>query len=216
MNRRSMLRGVAGLVAGGALAGCTGATGEVPETAPAPPPGVRVTPTDRDFDDSDGATNGEITVVRENYSDERGPDGNLVVTIDVRNLSDRPQVRLVRAVVTVGNGPDAEELVFDEFVRLRGGAAETVRLETDVAYERWSGNGGYVPQILTRTPATPLPSETATPTQGSTESASSTGSGDGNGSPSSTETGAPDTRSETGSGTESGTGNETGTTGTGQ
>ena len=94
MDRRTFVRGLAA-VAGGALAGCTGA-GEVPETAPPPPDAIGETPTERSEPGGDGGESGEVTtdtpladpeganaivlLSQDVFADE---EGGLVVTVGV-------------------------------------------------------------------------------------------------------------------------------------
>lgn len=215
MDRRRLLRSAAGLLAGVGLAGCTGADGEVPVTAEPPPPGVG-------GDEADGANGGgELLTATpealsiENYTETESEDGTLVVLVTVSNESVRRQVRLVRVTVTL----DGVETVAETFVALGPGATETVRLGFDVGYQAWLGGGSYVPEIVDRTPATPLPTDTPTPEpttgtstsgegadtptpSGAADTSTPTGTADAGGD---SPTGTPeaDTRSETATGTPS-------------
>jgi hypothetical protein len=202
MDRRRLLCGAAGLLAGVGLAGCTGSQEEVPVTAEPPPPGVG-----GDGASEEGATGGDgdvgsptadRTVAIDDFDAIEGEDGSLVVTITVSNDSTQRQVRLVRATVTI----EGVDTVAEQFVAVEGGGTVTVRLPVDVGYRAWLDGGSYVPQVLDRTPATPLP--TATPVPTSTETTTQT-----EGSP--TRTPDADTRSETGAGTRTRTGTGTGT-----
>jgi len=211
MDRRRLLCGAAGLLAGVGLAGCTGSQGEVPVTAEPPPPGVGGDGASGDGSSGGDSGAGQVTPGRtvsiEDFDAVEADDGSLVVTITVSNDSERRQVRLVRATVTI----EGVDTVSEQFVAVEGGGTVTVRLPVDVGYRAWLDGGSYVPQILDRTPATPLPTATSTPT--STETTTQSGGG---GSP--TRTPDADTRSETGTGTgtpsDATTDVGTGTTGT--
>jgi len=189
MDRRGLLRGAAGLLAGVGLAGCTGSQGDVPVTAEPPPPGVRSDRASGEGASEDGGvgpSTANRTVVIEDFDAIEADDGSLVVSVTVSNDSGQRQVRLVRATVTVEN----VETVAERFVAVEGGGTATVRLPVDVGYRAWLNGGSYVPELLDRTPATPLPTATPTPVEPTTRM---------EGSP--TATPEADTRSETGNGT---------------
>jgi len=205
MDRRRLLRSAAGLLAGASLAGCTSADGEVPVTAEPPPPGIG------DGGNGNGDGGGESgtatpdPVSIDGFDETEGEDGTLVVLVTVTNGGAQRQVRLVRATVTL----DGVETVAEKFVALDPGATETVRFDVDVGYQAFLSGGSYVPDVVDRTPATPLPTATPTPepTAGTPTSTGGgamptpTGAVDGGDSP--TPTPETDTRSETATGTPS-------------
>lgn len=212
MDRRRLLCGAAGLLAGVGLAGCTGSQGEVPVTAEPPPAGVGGDGASGNGATGDGGT-GELTPDRTvsiaDFDAIEAEDGSLVVSVTVSNDGGRRQVRLVRATVTVENA----DTVAEQFVAVEAGGTATVRIPVEVSYRAWLNGGSFVPQLLDRTPATPLPTATPTPTDTTTRTEGSPTRTDG----SPTQTPEADTGSETGTGaaadatsTESGTG----TTGT--
>jgi len=200
MDRRRLLRGAAGLLAGVGLAGCTGGQSDVPVTAEPPPPGVGgdgASGTGATGEDGAvGPSTANRTVVIEDFDAIEAEDGGLVVSVTVSNDSAQRQVRLVRATVTVENA----ETVAERFVAVEGGGTATVRVPVDVGYQAWLNGGSYVPELLDRTPATPLPTATPTPTESTTRTGESP-----------TPTPETDTRSEDGRQTGIGTASDSAT-----
>jgi len=167
MDRRRVLRGVAGLLAGVGLAGCTGSQGEVPVTAEPPPPGVGRGSSGGagggrgdGGDGPPGSPSTERAVTIEDFDANEADDGTLLVSITVSNDSAQRQVRLARATVSLGTA----ESVAERFVAVEAGGTATVRIPVDVSYQAWLDGGSYVPELVDRTPATPLPTATQTPT----------------------------------------------------
>jgi hypothetical protein len=201
MDRRRLLCGAAGLLAGVGLAGCTGGQGEVPVTAEPPPPGVGggeesgdgAIDGDGDADGTGGSSTGDQSVSITDFNVLEADDGTVVATVTVSNDSERRQVRLARARITIENA----ETVAERFVTVSAGASATVRIPVDVGYQAWLNGGSYVPELVDRTPATPLPTAGPTPGEPTAETADSqTGTPESGGSP--TRTPGTDTRSETG------------------
>ena len=160
MDRRRLLRSAAGLLAGAGLAGCAGVDGEVPVTAEPPPSGVGgdgAGGTDGNGGEPGATTPDRVSI--DDFGETESEDGTLVVLITVSNESAQRQVRLVRATVTL----DGVQTVAEKFVTLAPGATETVRLVVDVGYQAWLDGGSYVPDVVDRTPVTPLPTDPPTP-----------------------------------------------------
>lgn len=172
MDRRSLLRGVGTLVAGGLLAGCT-VEGEVPPTAAEPPAAVREATPERD-DASVGTVGGDPDVDGGGPVDEAesgnsitllgqdsvpDDDGGLVVTITVGNEGENRSQALVE--VDIRNDERVVIVTVDQYVDLAPGETTTLRFTPEVTYEQY---GSHEPRILAETPATPLPTDTATPT----------------------------------------------------
>lgn len=168
MDRRAFVRGVAACL-GGAVAGCTSG-GEVPETAPSPPAAVReATPADANGADSGGDRDGAITTdvpvddpeganaVVLLRQDVLADDGDLVVAVGVGNEGTVRTTALVRATVRAESG----ELTLERFVDLRPGEERVVRFVTDRPRDAFEGMSV---RILAETPATPLPTDTSSPT----------------------------------------------------
>lgn len=204
MDRRTLLRSVAGLLAGAGLAGCTGADGEVPVTAEPPPPGI---PTEAPGAGGSRPSTppGESAVSIADYGGRADTDGTLIATVTVRNEGDRQQVRLVRVTVEIND----LQATGDRFVSLAPGEERTVSIHLDVSFETWNRVGSITPEVVRRTPATPIPTDRATPTDGGTptpgETPTDTPGGAGK---SPTPTPGDDTRSETGTATDSATATE--------
>jgi hypothetical protein len=171
MDRRAFVGGLAGLLSG-TVAGCA-SEGEVPETAPSPPPAVReATPeTETAVDDAntDSGSSGEITtnvpvddpegansVVLQSQDVFADDDGDLVVTVGVQNNGPTQTTALVRLNLRT----ESDELELEQFVELRPGADTLVRFTPDVARDAFEGMSV---EILSETPATPLPTDTPTP-----------------------------------------------------
>jgi len=214
MDRRRLLRGAAGLLAGVGLAGCTGSQGEVPVTAEPPPPGVERGDADgNDPAGGDGlvrSPTADRSVSIEDFDANEAEDGTLVVSIVVSNDSERRRVRLARATVSIENA----ETVAERFVAVEAGETTTVRIPVDIGYRAWLDGGSYVPELVDRTPATPLPTATQTPVPTTDDPADSPSPTPGAaGSPTTTTSPEADTRSETGAGEETRTGTGTGTPG---
>lgn len=201
---------MAGLLAGAGLAGCTGAGGEVPVTAEPPPPGIATEAGAGGSDGGSGSTPAaSVSIV--DFGGRAGPDDSLVATVTVENESDRQAVRLVRATVTV----DDTQTTGERFVRLPPRERRTVRIHVDVSFEAWSERGSLSPQVIARTPATPIPTDRETPTDTAVRDSPTptpgddTRSGTATGTDSDTDTGTPpgtatgtDTRTPSGTATE--------------
>lgn len=184
MDRRAFVRGLAACL-GGAVAGCASG-GEVPETAPSPPAAVReATPAHANGADSDTDRDGAITTGVAVDDPEGGnsavllsqdvlaDDGDLTVTVGVGNDGTTRTTALVRATVRT----ESAELTLERFVDLRPGEERLVRFVTDRPRDAFEGMSV---RILAETPATPLPTDTSSPTP--TERPSRTDAGDdGNG-----------------------------------
>ena len=156
MKRRTLLRSVLGLVAGAGLAGCSGAGGEVPVTAEAPPPSV---PTETQGAGGPAPSNppSGSAVSISDFGGEADADGSLVATVTVTNESDRQQVRLVRATVAINDLQTSGE----RFVVLSPRETRTVRIHLDVGFDAWNASGSLTPQVIRRTPTTPIPTDRA-------------------------------------------------------
>jgi hypothetical protein len=209
MDRRTLLRGVAALVTGGAVAGCAGNNREVPVTAPPAPPEVDTSGgevngvsgfdggndggdsgLDTGGDGSDGGASEAIKLQDFNYVE--GEEGALLITMVVRNEGLSRNTAYVRATVRLGT--DVRR--YGEFVTLTPGESATVEVTADVSYDQFSGNGGIDFDVLARTPATPIPSESPTPTP-TAVAANATDSGGSTAGRSTTEDDAADTGGET-------------------
>lgn len=177
MDRRGFLRGVGVLATGGALSGCV-SDGEVPATAPEPPAGVRDAtqvprdgsagdPGDGDADVGGGVEEAESGNAISLLGQDSVPDddGGLVVTITVGNDGDARSQALVQ--VDVRNDDREVLTTVEQFVDLPPGESTTVRFTPDVTYDEY---GSHEPRIVAETPATPLPTDTATPTEAATPS----------------------------------------------
>jgi hypothetical protein len=163
MKRRTLLDTVVGLLAGAGLAGCTGADGEVPVTAEPPPSEVATGADAQGSDGASGSTPASGSVGIADFGGRADDDGTLVVAVTVDNESDRQVVRLVRATVTV----DGVETVGERFVRLPPQETRTVSIHLGVSFEAWATGGSLTPEVVRRTPATPIPTDRQTPTDSS-------------------------------------------------
>ncbi|WP_436923966.1 hypothetical protein [Halosimplex amylolyticum] len=186
MQRRSVLRGLAALTAGAAVAGCTGANREVPVAAPEPPDGVRNSGGDGDAgigsDGSAGAGDGtadtpQFAVPEWTYEATEG--GDLLVVLTVENRSQVPHETTMMVVLTAGN----KRFTPTEHVALQSGASTEVRIVVPVPYSEYDADPGFEVQFEPGGPATPIPEGTVTPypedretaTAGSTDASGSSG-----------------------------------------
>lgn len=182
MKRRQLFRGALGVLAGVGLAGCTGAGGEVPVTAE-PPPASLPTETDSGGVAPGSTPPGGSAVAITDFGGREDADGSLIATVTVENRSGTRQVRLVRATIAVNDLQTSGE----RFVRLAPGEERTVLVHLDVGFEAWNASGSLTPQVIRRTPATPIPPDRETPTETAVAA-----------SPSPTPTDSTDTQGETG------------------
>jgi len=160
MKRRQLLRGALGVLAGAGLAGCTGASGEVPVTAEPPPAGLS-TETDSGGVAPGSTPAGGSAVAITDFGGREDADGSLIATVTVENRSGTEQVRLVRATVAINDLQTSG----DRFVRLGPGEERTVFVHVDVSFQAWNASGSLTPQVIRRTPATPIPTDRNTPTE---------------------------------------------------
>lgn len=164
MDRRTFVSGVAAL-AGGALAGCP-SDGEVPETAPSPPPGVREAtpkagggpegtvgsgggePPEDVVENPEGANN--VVLLSQDVSGN--DEGQLVVIVGVRNDGSARETALVDVTVRTESG----ELALERFVTLDPGEETEIRFTPGVPRDSFGGMGV---EIRATTPATPIASD---------------------------------------------------------
>lgn len=178
MDRRAVLRGLAGVAAGLVGAGCSGNNEEVPVTAPDGPVGVReddrAQSGDGDADGSSGDGGGTATDQRfvvPDYEFATDDRGDLVVVLTVRNRGPERHVGVVRVAVTVDDRTFAPE----RLVELDAGAEATFRIGFPVAREAFSDGGGFEISFEPGTPATPLPETPITRSPAGNETGGGTG-----------------------------------------
>lgn len=126
MNRRGVLVGLVGLLAG---AGCTDVRRPSGPRTPPPSPEPTSTPTE-------GLAVTELV-------DEEGDDGALVVRVTVENRTDEARTGTVVAEVSAGE----EETTVSEEVTVEQGEAVDVSLPTDLAYEEFDRSGSLRVEI---------------------------------------------------------------------
>jgi hypothetical protein len=165
MDRRAFLSGL-GVFVTGAVGGCSSG-GEVPETAPSPPAGVReATPETRTMPAGAGGTDGELSTAIV-AADPEGANAVVLVRQDVLATDDNDLVVAVgvrndgasraTALVDVSLRTASEDIALDRYVDLPPGGETLVRFTPDFSRDAFEGMSV---DIRAETPATPLARET--------------------------------------------------------
>lgn len=170
MQRRSVLRGLAALAAG-ASAGCTGASGEVPVTAPDPPPGVKTASSEVSdevdggdgggdgFGDGPGETPDRQRFVVPTRTFQQADDGHLLVVVTVTNRTEIAHEAVMTVVIDAG----AKTFTPSRFVSLGPEESREFRIHVPVPFDAFNQDPGFDAVFEPGVPETPIPDGTVTP-----------------------------------------------------